>query len=121
MSTRPSLRTIDSVEFGPKDVVRHDPDDPTSVSSDRAWSLHEDEWGHLWVGTDRGLTRYEPRTDDFANDAPHRPYLDEQWTPPPGRSAIFARVQSWLRAAPSRQAPPASTSTRTTRTSAPAS
>ncbi|MEG3634435.1 glycoside hydrolase family 43 protein [Micromonospora palythoicola] len=29
-------------------------------------------------------------SDDFANDAPHRPYLDEQWTAPPGGAAEIA-------------------------------
>ncbi|MEV4714549.1 glycoside hydrolase 43 family protein [Micromonospora sp. NPDC049374] len=29
-------------------------------------------------------------SDDFANDAPHRPYLDEQWTAPPGGEAEIA-------------------------------
>ncbi|MBQ1051183.1 glycoside hydrolase 43 family protein [Micromonospora sp. C51] len=29
-------------------------------------------------------------SDDFANDAPHKPYLDEQWTPPPGSAEEIA-------------------------------
>lgn len=51
--------------------VRHyrsDPNNPRSLISDAVFALYSDRAGRLWVGTDRGLTRYEPRTDDFAND-----------------------------------------------------
>ena len=34
---------------------RHNPGDPSSLSSDFVRSLRVDSWGRLWIGTDRGL------------------------------------------------------------------
>jgi len=34
---------------------RHNPGDPSSLSSDFIRSLRVDSWGRLWIGTDRGL------------------------------------------------------------------
>ena len=47
---------------------RNDPNNSRSIISDAVFALYADRAGRLWVGTDRGLTRYEPRTDDFANE-----------------------------------------------------
>jgi signal transduction histidine kinase/ligand-binding sensor domain-containing protein/CheY-like chemotaxis protein len=55
---------------------RTDPNNPRSLISDAVFALYADRAGRLWVGTDRGLTRYEPRTDDFANDVGQAEALD---------------------------------------------
>ena len=34
--------------------VRHDPEDPTSLSSDHAWAILEDQEGDLWIATQGG-------------------------------------------------------------------
>ena len=51
---------------------RHDPEDPSTISSDRIRCILEDQAGILWVGTfDRGLCRFDPQTETFityAND-----------------------------------------------------
>lgn len=39
--------------------------DSTSLYSSSIYALYEDGRGDLWVGTTRGLNRYNPRTDDF--------------------------------------------------------
>lgn len=59
--------------------VRHyrsDPNNPRSLVTDAVFALYSDRSGRLWVGTDRGLSRYEPRTDDFANDVAEGGSLD---------------------------------------------
>jgi signal transduction histidine kinase/ligand-binding sensor domain-containing protein len=48
-------------------VYKHDPDDPYSLSHNRAWSLFEDSSGALWVGTyGGGLNRFDRNTGQFA-------------------------------------------------------
>ncbi len=43
----------------------HNPDDPTSISSDTATSIIEDSSGAFWIGTGAGLNRYDPLTETF--------------------------------------------------------
>ena len=40
--------------------VRHDPTLSSSLLSDTVWSIKEDRSGLIWVGTQRGLSRYDP-------------------------------------------------------------
>jgi len=45
---------------------RHDPEDPTSISSDFIRLVYEDRGGVLWVGTQGGgLNRLDPETGEF--------------------------------------------------------
>jgi signal transduction histidine kinase/ligand-binding sensor domain-containing protein/DNA-binding response OmpR family regulator len=44
---------------------RHREGDPRSLAADAVFALYADHAGRIWVGTDRGLSRYEPATDDF--------------------------------------------------------
>src|SRR5688572_3860416 len=44
---------------------RHRKDDARSLAADEVFALYTDHAGRIWVGTDRGLSRYEPSTDDF--------------------------------------------------------
>lgn len=49
-------------------VLRHDPDDPNSLSYNDVKCLHEDREGILWIGTfGAGLNRYDPRTGRFTH------------------------------------------------------
>ena len=46
-------------------VYEHDPDDPRSLSDNRANSVHFDRSGNMWVGTQNGLDQFDPRTGTF--------------------------------------------------------
>ncbi len=43
-------------------VYRHDSNDQESLPSDQVFALLEDPEGSLWVGTNRGLARFDPTT-----------------------------------------------------------
>ena len=49
---------------------RHAPDDPKSLISDDVISIHGDRDGQMWVGTQYGLSRFDPTTDGFTNYRP---------------------------------------------------
>lgn len=44
---------------------KNDPDNPTSIVSDRIYTIHTDRLNRTWIGTDAGLCRYDPHTDGF--------------------------------------------------------
>ena len=44
---------------------RHDPDNPNSIPHNQVRSLTEDNYGNLWIGTFRGLCKYNPMTGIF--------------------------------------------------------
>ena len=47
-------------------VYRNNPDDSTSISNNTIWSLSEDHFGYLWIGTKGGkLNKYDPFLDRF--------------------------------------------------------
>ena len=49
-------------------VVRHDPDDETSLAYNHIISLCYDRKGFLWIGTfEKGLEKYNPSTEEFAH------------------------------------------------------
>ena len=53
-------------EDGTVKAFRHDPDDPSSISSNMITSLCEDRQGRMWVGTwGAGLNRFDPQTGSF--------------------------------------------------------
>jgi len=43
----------------------HKSQNPNSLSDDRVYSLCPDRFGFLWIGTGRGLNRFDPRTGKF--------------------------------------------------------
>lgn len=43
----------------------HNPDDPSSLSEDSVWAIHETADGYLWLGTQMGLNRFDPNTKTF--------------------------------------------------------
>jgi len=46
---------------------RHREGNPHSLPSDTVFALYADHAGRIWVGSDGGLSRYDPATDGFIN------------------------------------------------------
>ena len=46
-------------------MYEHDPNNPRSLSDNRVNSVHFDRTGNMWVGTQNGLDKFEPRTGTF--------------------------------------------------------
>ncbi len=44
---------------------RHNPENPSSISSDKVLSLFKDSYNNIWIGTRRGLNRYDEKKDNF--------------------------------------------------------
>jgi PAS domain S-box-containing protein len=44
---------------------RNNPDDPSSLSENSVWAIHETAEGNLWLGTQLGLNRFDPNTKTF--------------------------------------------------------
>ena len=57
LSTDPKLATFIN--------YRNNPDDPSSLSEDSVWAIHETADGYLWLGTQMGLNRFDPNTKTF--------------------------------------------------------
>ncbi len=53
-------------------AYRHDPDDPSSLSSDAVLSIMEDSQGNLWVGTWDGLNMLDRKKGKFKRLLPHK-------------------------------------------------
>jgi ligand-binding sensor domain-containing protein/signal transduction histidine kinase len=49
---------------------RHNPDDSNSLISDNVYTIFGDRQGHVWVGQDDGISRFDPATGEFANYQP---------------------------------------------------
>src|SRR6185295_1119194 len=43
-------------------AFRNDSTNPSSISDNAVWSIHEDPEGILWLGTRGGLHRFDPQT-----------------------------------------------------------
>jgi ligand-binding sensor domain-containing protein/signal transduction histidine kinase len=43
----------------------HDDNDPTTISDNIVFSIHEDEMGRFWIGTNSGLNMFYPATGSF--------------------------------------------------------
>jgi PAS domain S-box-containing protein len=46
-------------------VYRHNANDPTTLSNNRVNSVHFDHSGTMWVGTQNGLGKFDPKTSGF--------------------------------------------------------
>jgi len=68
---------------GKVETYQNDPADPASLSNNRGYGLLLDRKGRVWVGTDRGLNRFEPHTKTFKR------YM-------PGNSAQSANVNTQI-------------------------
>jgi streptogramin lyase len=49
---------------------RPDPNDRNTINSDRITSFTEDSLKNIWIGTDKGLSRYDFKADTFTNFTP---------------------------------------------------
>ena len=60
---------------------RHNPDDPNSLISDNVLTIYGDRDGHMWVGQQYGLSRFEQAKDGFTNylPDPSNPASLENW------------------------------------------
>ena len=54
---------------------RHNADDSSSLSEDSVWAIHEATDGYLWVGTQMGLNRFDPKSKTFVH------YTEKQGMP----------------------------------------
>jgi signal transduction histidine kinase/ligand-binding sensor domain-containing protein len=45
----------------------HDPHDARSIAGNDIWGIIEDSLHNIWIGTDRGMSRYDIRADTFTN------------------------------------------------------
>nr|MCU0397394.1 hypothetical protein [Cyclobacteriaceae bacterium] len=50
---------------GQRQVFRHDPNNPTSISSNDINAIIKDSNGEFWIGTTNGLNRFDPSTKLF--------------------------------------------------------
>jgi signal transduction histidine kinase/streptogramin lyase len=60
---------------------RHNADDPNSLISDNVLTIYGDGDGHMWVGQQYGLSRFDPARDGFTNyrPDPSNPGSLENW------------------------------------------
>ena len=64
-ATEDGLNKYDGYKFT---ILRHDPDDPNSLSHTWILSLLRDRSGILWIGTfHEGLNRYDPQKEEFTH------------------------------------------------------
>jgi ligand-binding sensor domain-containing protein/signal transduction histidine kinase len=77
--TEDGLNKYDGYEF---EILKHDPDDPTTIADNLTSKIYEDKSGILWIGTRVGLDRYDPSTGSFShyqNDPTHSNTLSGTW------------------------------------------
>jgi ligand-binding sensor domain-containing protein/signal transduction histidine kinase len=60
---------------------RHNPDDPNSLISNNVYTVYGDRNGHIWVGQQYGISRFDPATDGFTNyqPVPNNPVSLANW------------------------------------------
>jgi ligand-binding sensor domain-containing protein/signal transduction histidine kinase len=49
---------------------RYNPDDPNGLMSDNVFTIYGDRNGHMWVGQQNGISRFDPATERFINSKP---------------------------------------------------
>jgi PAS domain S-box-containing protein len=64
IGTRDGLNKYDGYTFT---VYRHDPADPTSLSTNVIYAILEGAEDTLWLGTDRGLVQFDKRSEVFTS------------------------------------------------------
>ena len=67
-STEDGLNHFDGYDFK---VYRHDPADPSSISSSITYSLLEDQKGYIWIVTMNSLERFDYKTGEFTHFFPN--------------------------------------------------
>lgn len=64
ISTYNGLNKIDT-QTGSVEHFIHDPDDPTTISSNYVFSMMEDTKGNIWLGTGNGINKYNSKKKSF--------------------------------------------------------
>jgi ligand-binding sensor domain-containing protein/signal transduction histidine kinase len=41
---------------------KHEPGERTSIAANTVWAIQKDSLGYLWIGTNRGVNRFDPKT-----------------------------------------------------------
>ncbi len=62
------MKGVNVMDVKQKRVVkqyRHLANDPSSIIDDRVWSMFRDSKGRIWVGTDKGVDRFDQKTGQF--------------------------------------------------------
>jgi ligand-binding sensor domain-containing protein/serine phosphatase RsbU (regulator of sigma subunit) len=73
------------INTGQITIFKHDPEDPSSLSDDKVYSVFRDRTGNLWVGTYNGLDRFDEQTGKFyhyRNDPDNPNSLPDNWVWP---------------------------------------
>lgn len=72
-------------DTGEETIYKHDPNDPSSLSNDKVYSVYRDRSGNLWVATFNGLDRLDESTGKFTHyrNDPSKPVsLPDNWVWP---------------------------------------
>lgn len=59
------ITIVDARTYRVKRILRHQEGNSASLSDDVVWSLFRDSKGTIWVGTNKGVDRYNPDTGEF--------------------------------------------------------
>ncbi|MGB5893987.1 MAG: two-component regulator propeller domain-containing protein, partial [Ignavibacteriaceae bacterium] len=74
-----------NTKTGEKTIFKHNPNDPSSISDDKVYSVYRDRLGNLWVGTSNGLDRLDELTGKFFHyrNNPSDPFsISDNWVWP---------------------------------------
>ena len=52
-----------NLSTGELKLYSHNPDDPTSISDNSIQDIYEDEKGILWLSTNGGINKFDPKTE----------------------------------------------------------
>ncbi|HEY4789350.1 MAG TPA: two-component regulator propeller domain-containing protein [Bacteroidales bacterium] len=60
---------IDIIDYKTRHALhfKNQPNDKSSLSDNRVWSIYMDSRDHIWIGTEVGLDRFEPSTRSFVH------------------------------------------------------
>lgn len=77
-------------------TYRHDKGRPSSLADDRIWALLRDGAGNIWVGTSRGLDRYDRTTGGFVHCLDVVPSYQVNWISEDGDGDLWVGCEDEL-------------------------